>query len=91
MSKYKVTIEAVGAMTVRFNVYQTVFPLHDQSEDIHVWAPGRKNLAGGIQVKDNESVSIAVGAGDILELDKDIPVRDIEIISAAGNFTVTVM
>ena len=87
----RLLIEADDAMSVRLNVYQYIFPLHDGSEDIHVWGPGSKNLAAGQLVKDNEGVDIGIDAGGTLELDNDIPVKDIELLTVSGDFTVTVM
>lgn len=86
----KLLIEADAVMSVRLNVYQTVFPLHDEFEDIHVWGPGNRNLALGIRVKDNEGVDIGIDAGGTLEFDRDLPVRDIELLTVSGDFTITV-
>ena len=87
----KLLVEADDTMSVRINVYQNIFPLHNEFEDIHVWAPGRLNLASGIRVKDNEGVEIGIDAGDTLELDNDVPVNDIELLTVSGDFTITVM
>jgi predicted hydrocarbon binding protein len=88
----KVLIEAGDTMSVRFNVYQNIFPLREHwMDDFGAWNPGQRNLALGSRVKDNEGVSISIEADGTLELDKDIPVSDIELLTVSGEFTVTVM
>lgn len=87
----RLLIEAEDDMSVRLNVYQYIFPLHDEFEDLYVWGDPGRNLAAGTRVKDNEGVSIGIDAGETLELDKDIPVKDIELLTVSGNFTITVM
>ena len=88
----RVLIEADGAMTVRFNVYHTVYTTRQPGEDHWAeWSGEIRNLARGTRVKDNDSVTHPIAASSTFELQDDMPVSDIEIVTAAGDFTITVM
>ena len=88
----KVFIEADDPISLRPNVYQYIFPLRESWEDdFGAWNPGERNMALGQRVKDNEGVSIDLEAGGSLELDHDIPVSDLELLTVSGLFTITVM
>jgi len=85
-----VSIEAAANMTVRFNVYHTVYPNREHLTDF-MHASHLPNLALGETIKDESVASgIDIATGESLELDGDFPVSDIEILSAAGDFTIIV-
>lgn len=88
----RVLIEAVGAMTLRFNVYHTVYASRQPGEDHWAyWSGEIRNLARGTQVENNEGVTHSVAANSTFELQDDIPVSDIKVLTAGGNFIITVM
>jgi len=88
----RVLIEAVGAMTVRFNVYHVVYASRGPGDDHWSrWSGETRNLSQATTVKDNEGVTHPVAANSTFELQDDIPVSDIEVLTAAGDFTITVM
>lgn len=85
-----VSIEADADMTVRFNVYHMVYPNREHLTDF-MHASHLPNLALGGRIKDESVASgLDIASGETLELDNDFPVSDIEILSAAGNFTIIV-
>lgn len=83
----RVLIEAAATLQVRLNVYHTIFPMRETNDGF----PGEKNVSLGQQIKDNTGATFTIAADESLEFDKDIPVSDIEIISAAGSFTISCM
>lgn len=88
-----VTVTATAAMTVRFNVYHTVVPHRttvDQT-DMSSWAPGLDNPAKASQYQTDELPAIALEAGEVFILDKDVAVQDVEIVAAAGAFEILAM
>ena len=88
----RVLIEAAAAMTIRFNVYQMVYGTRKYTDDHwNQWNGEIRNLAQGTRIKDNTTVIHAIAADATFEIDGDIPVKDIEIVTAAGTFTITVM
>jgi hypothetical protein len=89
----RVLIEAAagGAMTVRFNVYQKLYGEYSYTDNPwSQWNGEWKNLTDETTIKDNEGITHSIAAGESMELDNDIPVKDIEILSAAGSFIITV-
>lgn len=88
----RVTIEAVAAMTIKVNVYHTIYPKRDiaKGNDTNPWAPGFPNIAAGVQYKDETVGTHVLDVGDTLVFADDIPVRDIEIVAASGDFVITV-
>jgi hypothetical protein len=86
-----VTIEAVGAMTVRFNVLRTIYPVRSPDAlTLPNVTPEYPNLTAGVEIEDSTGALITIGAGETFTLDNDIPVYDIKIVSAAGNFDIFV-
>lgn len=85
-------IEAVGAMTVRFNVLRTIYPDRDQSDGLFIpgITAGTPNLAKGVSVVDTSSAVITIAANSTFSLDNDLPVIDIQLVSAGGNFEIFV-
>jgi|SRR3990167_6098625 len=85
-----VVITAAAAMTVRFNNYRTIFPVRDHNAWNDPWGALTPNLALGVQVIDTTNGVVSIAANSTFALDKDIPVEDIKIISASGNFEILV-
>ena len=85
-----VVIEATGAMTVRFNVVRTIYPNRTKEEYDSLWPEMYKNLALGRTVEDTTGALVSIGAGESFELDNDLPVKDIKIVTAAGAFDIFV-
>jgi hypothetical protein len=86
----KVVIESAGGMSVRFNVYRTVAPLRKAGDGLGGSVHGfTENLALAQTVKDETNAVFSIAASGSLELDDDMPIRDIEIVSATGDFTIT--
>lgn len=85
-------IEAVGAMTVRFNVQRTVYPERTQADGLVIpgVTAGVPNLAKGVSVVDESSAVVTIAANSTFTLDNDLPVSDIQIVSAGGNFEIFV-
>lgn len=88
----RVTIEATDEMFIRLNVYQTMYPLRTLLEDdFNQFNLGVVNLTSGITYKDDTVALIPLDAGSILELDDDLPVSDIELVTVSGIFEVIAM
>lgn len=85
----QVLIEAAAEITVRFNVYHTVFPQRRHNPDF-MHTSHMPNLAQGTRVKDDTVATVTVGAGESFEMDGKFPTSDIEIVSAGGDFTILV-
>lgn len=88
----KVIIDASGgAMSVRFNVYQTQYPPRGQNDGLDPGTFGFEgvNLSDPRTRVDETADPIAIGSGDVLEFDDDLPVKDIQIVTAAGAFSIT--
>jgi hypothetical protein len=83
----RVTIESGGGMSVRFNVYQTVFPERTTGDGLDMY--GGPNISKGQTYKDTSQTPIAIASGGTLEINGDISVSDIEIVSLVGAFTIT--
>lgn len=86
----QVTVEATNPMSIRFNVYRYVFSQRQTGQGMTQWWPGLDNLATGTRVKDNTNALIELDAGDTFELDNEMPVNDIELVTVSGVFTITV-
>ena len=86
----KVTIEAAAAMTIRFNVYQYVAPLRQPGDGTAMDGMGmqQSNISKITRYKDDSKDVITLASNDILELDGDMPISDIEIVTAAGDFEI---
>jgi hypothetical protein len=83
-----VHIDAVAAMTVRFNVLRTIYPyLPDAGGAIQ---NPRFDLANGQSVEDTSQAVLSIAAGETFSLDNNIAVTDIKIVTAAGSFEVFV-
>jgi len=85
-----VVIEATGAMTVRFNLVRTIYPNRTKEEYDCLYPETYKNLALGQTVEDTTGALVSIGAGESFELDNDLPVKDIKIVTAAGAFDIFV-
>lgn len=85
----KVTIEATAAMTVRFNVYQMVFPERSPSDGFRFSETGLLNLAKGAEHYAGDGLDVvSIGAGETFELDGDISVKDLEVTTTDGAFEI---
>ena len=85
-----VVIEAAAAMTVRFNVQRTIFPKKTHAEYDCLYPGQYENLAAGVDVEDETGALISLAAGESFTLDNDLPVKDIKVVTASGNFTIFV-
>jgi hypothetical protein len=85
-----VVIEATGAMTVRFNVVRTIYPNKTKEEYDCLYPEMYKNLALGQTIEDTTGALVSIGANESFELDNDLPVKDIKIVTAAGAFDIFV-
>ena len=79
-----------GSMTVRFNVIRTIYPDRTKEEYDCLYPEMYKNLALGHEVEDTTGALVTIGAGETFELDNDLPVKDIKIVSASTNFDIFV-
>jgi len=89
----KINIECgVSDMSFRFNVYQNMFPQRELLEDdFNQFNLGVVNLTSGIRYKDDTGALIPLAAGETYELDNDMPVSDMELVTVSGVFEVIVM
>ena len=85
-----VVIEAGAAMTVRFNVIRTIYPDKTKQEYDCYYEGVYKNLALGQTIEDTTGALVSIGANETFELDNDLPVKDIKIETAAGDFDIFV-
>lgn len=87
---HRVSVEADAIMTFRTNVYQDLYPWVP-NDQLSGWGEDRLHLASGIRIQTDETGIFSLAASETLELDDDISVRDLELVTVSGNFTVTVM
>jgi len=85
------TFDSTGGMTVRLNVYQKTFPLREPSDNLTQWWPGLLNLAKEVLYKSETNALIEIGSSETFVLDDEVPVRDIELVTVSGNFTIIAM
>lgn len=90
-SAQHLTIDSQLGMTIRLNVYQTVFPLRDTNDGLTQWWPGLPNLALGQTYKNTTNALIEIGSGETFVLDDEVPVDDIELVTVSGNFSIIAM
>jgi len=81
-----ITIEAGGAMTVRFNVYREVYPRRPGND--FMYSSGHDNISLGERIKDNAAHLVSVGAGETWSNDGEFPVKDIELDTVSGTFDI---
>lgn len=86
----KVSIEAIADMTVRFNVYQTVYPKRIFNEGFVQTYPGLDNISRGTLIQSDSNAVISISADETLVLSNELVISDIEIVSAAGDFNILV-
>jgi hypothetical protein len=84
-----VIIDADADISIRLNVYHTVYPTRESSDGLSQWA-GFHNVALGQTYQNGNGAVYSVPGGESLVLDDDLPVRDIELVTVSGNFTITV-
>ncbi len=81
----------VSGMQVRFNVRQKIFNRRTASFDELQWSDHLPNMTSGHSFIDATQGIVYVNVGNTLTLDGDIPVSDIEITVASGDFHILVM
>jgi hypothetical protein len=84
------TIRTVnGSLRVRFNVYQTVFP-HRGNDSLN--AQYTLNTASGTEYKlgEADTADYIVEADTSVDFFNRFPIRDIELVTVSGTFTVQV-
>jgi hypothetical protein len=79
-----------GSMTVRFNVIRTIYPNKTKEEYDCLYPEMYKNLALGQEVEDTTGALVTIAAGETFELDNDLPVKDIKVVSSATNWDIFV-
>ena len=85
-------IDATDDMSFKFNVYHTMFPLRELLEDdFNQFNLGVVNLTSGIRFLDETVALIPLAGGSTFELDNDMPVSDMELVTVSGVFEVIVM
>jgi len=85
-----VVIEATAAMTVRFNVQRTIFPEKTRAEYDCLYPGQYQNLAAGVDVEDDTGALVSLAAGESFTLDNDLSIKDIKVVTAAGDFSIFV-
>lgn len=79
-----------GAMTVRFNVIRTIYPNRTKEDYDCLYPEMYKNLALGQIIEDTTGALVTIGAGETFELDNDLPVKDIKVVTRATTFSIFV-
>ncbi len=81
-------MEASGTDTleVRLNVRQNVFPR--RGGDGLLYTETKPNLASGTSFLQSGTALIVIEGGTTVEFDHEMPVRDIELITVAGQFDI---
>lgn len=88
----RIIVEATDEMFIRMNVYHTSFPMRTLLEDdFNQFNLGVLNLTSGIRYKDDTNALILLDAGETFELNNDMPVDDMELVTTSGIFEVIVM
>ena len=82
----KLSIVATAALSIRTNVYFKVYPR--RPNDTIVDGSALPNMALGLRAMDTSGPIIALDAGETFELDNDIVISDIELVSVAGAFEI---
>jgi len=81
-----VYITATNAMRVRFNVYETVYPM--RKDPSIPYSDGMPLLVSGIQYHDTSVSGFVIAASSTYDNNGEFPIRDIEIQSADGDFEI---
>lgn len=84
----KVVINAEDELVIKLNVYQTIYPLRTQGQGFSDL--GISNISASTRIKNYYATSITLLAGESLVLNKELPIQDIEVVNAAGNFSIFV-
>ena len=79
-----------GPLTVKFNVIRTVFPNRTKEDYDNPYPEMYKNLALGQVVEDTTGALVTINAGDTFELDNDLPVKDIKLVTVSTTFDIFV-
>jgi hypothetical protein len=86
-----VSIEATDTMVVRFNVYRKIFAKRTNVDGL--WDGNSLNLTRGGRIKsdlDATEATVEIASGSSFELDEDLPVADIELVTVSGVFEIFV-
>ena len=79
-----VTIETSAGMSVKFNVYRDVYQARGYEGDL-MYTAHMPNLTSGGPVKGDSAALESIDAGDVFELNKELPVNDIELVTVSGG------
>ena len=79
-----------GAMTVKFNVIRTVFPNRTKEDYDNPYPEMYKNLALGQVVEDTTGALVTINPTETFELDNDLPVKDIKLVTVSTTFDIFV-
>ena len=86
-----VSIDATAAISVKFNVVQTIYPLRKQGEGFSEPDTGYRNIGQGVEyIASGEAYTYALGAGETLELDGEFPIEDIMVTAGATDYVILV-
>lgn len=77
---------ATNRLEVRLNVRQNVFPR--RGGDGLLYTETKPNLASGTSFLQSGTALIVIEGGTTIEFDHEMPVRDIELITVAGQFDI---
>lgn len=90
-SARSLTVDATDAMSIRLNVYRTVFVQRRTDQNLSPWAPGLPNVASGIQVKDETNARIDLDPSETFTLTNEMPIDDIELVAVSGVYEILVI
>lgn len=75
-------------LSIRFNIYQTVFPRRKQ-DGLYYGSSHLFDLASGVQVTELSGGVVTIASGERFDMN-DIPISDIQIATASGEFSIFV-
>lgn len=84
----QLTITATDPISIRLNVYRYVFPQREVGQGFTQWWPGLDNVAQGVRVKDETNALITLTANETFELDSEMPITDVELVTVSGVFEI---
>lgn len=85
-----VQIQADAEMSVRFNVLQTIFPDRDKGLGGYPNGDNTQDLSAGVTIQDTTQTPVVIAASETFTLDKDLAVKDIELVTVSGSFEIFV-
>jgi len=77
------TVEADNTFQFRINVYNTIYPPRGPGDGLPE-TYGMPNLARGVTYQSSGMALITVEPGTVYTLEKELPISDIELVTASG-------